>query len=200
MEEAVGEFLREKKLPETLRVFVNTYLGETWEDQGERIDDLGLYDRREDYTIPDEVVLLTAGVDVQLRKNLWDNVKILNKQGVTIILSTHYLTEAEEMCDRIGILNKGNLVALDTTKNLLKRIQTKIVRFAVDKKVNINNNSLKSINILSNETGELVVSYEKNALNIDEMIKFINDQNIKLLDISTDDGNLEDVFIRLTKN
>ena len=142
----------------------------------------------------------TAGVDVELRNKLWDNVKQLNKQGVTIILTTHYLNEAEQMCDRIGILNKGSLVALDTTKNLLKRIQTKIVKFAVDKKVNINNNSLKSINILSNETGELVVSYEKNALNINEIIKFINDQNIKLLDISTDDGDLEDVFIRLTKN
>jgi len=142
----------------------------------------------------------TAGVDVELRSKLWDNVKQLNKQGVTIILTTHYLNEAEQMCDRIGILNKGNLVALDTTKNLLKRIQTKIVKFAVDKKVNINNNSLKSINILSNETGELVVSYEKNALNINEIIKFINEQNIKLLDISTDDGDLEDVFIRLTKN
>ncbi|MDG2437314.1 MAG: ABC transporter ATP-binding protein, partial [Polaribacter sp.] len=142
----------------------------------------------------------TAGVDVELRNNLWDNVKQLNKQGVTIILTTHYLHEAEEMCDRIGILNKGSLVALDTTKNLLKRIQTKIVTFSVDKKVNINNNSLKSINILSNEMGELVVSYEKNSLNISEIIKFINDQNIKLLDISTDDGDLEDVFIRLTKN
>ena len=142
----------------------------------------------------------TAGVDVELRSNLWDNVKQLNKQGVTIILTTHYLNEAEQMCDRIGILNKGSLVALDTTKNLLKRIQTKIVRFTVEKKVSINNDSLKSINVLSNEIDELVVSYEKNALNISEIIKFINDQNIKLLDISTDDGDLEDVFIRLTKN
>jgi len=142
----------------------------------------------------------TAGVDVELRSNLWDNVKQLNKQGVTIILTTHYLHEAEQMCDRIGILNKGSLVALDTTKNLLKRIQTKIVKFAVDKKVNINNDSLKSINVLSNEIDELVVSYEKNALNISEIIKFISLQNIKLLDISTDDGDLEDVFIRLTKN
>jgi ABC-2 type transport system ATP-binding protein len=142
----------------------------------------------------------TAGIDVELRNNLWDNIRQLNKQGVTIILTTHYLKEAEEMCDRIGILNKGSLVALDTTKNLLKRIQTKIVKFSVDKKVNINNNSLKSINVLSNEINELVVSYEKNALNISEIIKFISGQNIKLSDISTDDGDLEDVFIRLTKN
>ena len=75
------------------------------------------------------------------------------------------------MCDRIGILNKGNLVALDTTKNLLKKIQTKIVKFSVDKKVNIENNSLNSINIVSNEKNELVISYEKNALNISEIIK-----------------------------
>ena len=142
----------------------------------------------------------TAGVDVELRTKLWENMKQLNKQGVTIILTTHYLNEAELMCDRIGILNKGNLVALDTTKNLLKRIQTKIVKFTVDKKVTINNNSLKSINIISNDISELVISYEKNALNIGEIIKFINNQNIKLLDISTDDGDLEDVFIRLTKN
>ena len=142
----------------------------------------------------------TAGVDVELRNNLWDNVKQLNKNGVTIILTTHYLHEAEEMCDRIGILNKGNLVALDTTKNLLKKIQTKIVKFLIDKKVSINNSSLKSINVLSNKTNELTVSYEKNALNISEIINFINDQNIKIFDISTDDGDLEDVFIRLTKN
>ena len=142
----------------------------------------------------------TASVDVELRNKLWDNVKQLNKQGVTIILTTHYLNEAEQMCDRIGILNKGNLVALDTTKNLLKKIQTKIVKFSVDKKVDISNDSLKSISILSNEENELVVSYEKSSLNITEIIKFLNDHSIKILDISTDDGDLEDVFIRLTKN
>ena len=142
----------------------------------------------------------TAGVDVELRSNLWDNVKLLNKQGVTIILTTHYLNEAEQMCDRIGILNKGDLVALDTTKNLLNRIQTKIVKFKVNTKVNINDDSLKSVNILSSEGNELILSYEKNSLSINEIIKFINEQNIKISDISTDDGDLEDVFIRLTKN
>ena len=142
----------------------------------------------------------TAGVDVELRSNLWKNVKSLNKQGVTIILTTHYLLEAEEMCDRIGILNKGNLVALDSTKNLLKRIQTKIVTFVVNGKVNIENQSLKSLNVIDNQPGQLIVSYEKSLLNIEELINYINKQNIKILDISTDDGNLEDVFVRLTKN
>ena len=142
----------------------------------------------------------TAGVDVELRSNLWKNVKSLNKQGVTIILTTHYLLEAEEMCDRIGILNKGNLVALDSTKNLLKRIQTKIVTFVVNGRVNIENHSLKSLNIIDNQPGQLIVSYEKSLLNIEELINYINKQNIKISDISTDDGNLEDVFVRLTKN
>jgi ABC-2 type transport system ATP-binding protein len=142
----------------------------------------------------------TAGVDVELRSNLWKNVKSLNKQGVTIILTTHYLLEAEEMCDRIGILNKGNLVALDSTKNLLKRIQTKIVTFVVNGKVNIENQSLKSLNVINNQPGQLIVSYEKSLLNIGELINYINKQNIKISDISTDDGDLEDVFVRLTKN
>ena len=67
----------------------------------------------------------TAGVDVELRNNLWKNVKELNNEGVTIILTTHYLFEAQEMCDRIAIIDKGNLVALDTTQNLINRIRTK---------------------------------------------------------------------------
>ena len=142
----------------------------------------------------------TAGVDVELRTKLWENVKQLNKQGVTIILTTHYLNEAEEMCDRIGILNKGNLVALDTTINLLKKIKTKVVKFIIDKKININNQSLKSLNILKSSSAELLISYDKNKLKINEIIKFINDQNVNISDISTDDGDLEDVFIRLTKD
>jgi ABC-2 type transport system ATP-binding protein len=142
----------------------------------------------------------TAGVDVELRSNLWNNLKQLNKQGVTIILTTHYLNEAEQMCDRIGILNKGSLVALDTTKNLLKKIQTKIVTFFVNQRVNIQNNSLSSINVITNESNQLVVSYEKSKLYISDLIQYINKQNIKINDISTDDGDLEDVFIRLTKN
>ena len=142
----------------------------------------------------------TAGVDVELRKKLWQNVKSLNNQGVTIILTTHYLLEAEKICDRIGILNKGNLVALDTTKNLLEKIQTKIVTFFLDKKIDITNHSLNSLHIIENKLDKLVVSYERSKLHISEIIDFINKQKIKILDISTDDVDLEDVFIRITKN
>ena len=142
----------------------------------------------------------TAGVDVELRNTLWENVKSLNKQGVTTILTTHYLEEAEKMCDRIGIINDGKLVALDTTKNLLDRIQTKIVYFTTDKKTNINDNTFESLKVISNDEERLVLSYEKSKLTIDTIITEIKKQNIKIHDISTDDGDLEDVFLRLTKS
>ena len=142
----------------------------------------------------------TAGVDVELRKNLWENVKLLNGQGVTIILTTHYLEEAEQMCDRIGILNKGNLVALDSTKNLLNKIQTKKVNFKLDKPIKIKNDQLNSLKILSINENEISLSYEKNRIKIEEIINLIQKDGIKILDISTDDGDLEDVFLRLTKN
>jgi len=142
----------------------------------------------------------TAGVDVELRKNLWNNVKLLNNQGVTIILTTHYLEEAEEMCDRIAILNKGNMVALDSTKNLLDRIQTKKVTFKTDKKIDIKEGDLESLKIVSRSENEICVSYEKSKINIEELIYLIKKNDVKINDISTDDGDLEDVFLRLIKN
>ena len=141
----------------------------------------------------------TAGVDVELRNNLWKNVKLLNKQGVTIILTTHYILEAERMCNRIGILNNGNLVALDSTKNLLKKIQTKKVNFSVSNKVSISESDFDSLKIIESSSNNLIVSYEKSKININHLLEHINKQNIKALDISTDDADLEDVFVRLTK-
>ena len=142
----------------------------------------------------------TAGVDVELRKNLWDNVKLLNNIGVTIILTTHYLIEAEQMCDRIGILNQGNIVALDTTKNLLNKIQTKIVTFTISEKTKIDNIPLNSLKIISQNENQITVSYEKNSLKIDEIISHFLKKNINILDISTDDADIEDVYTNLTKN
>jgi len=142
----------------------------------------------------------TAGVDVELRKNLWENVKMLNNHGVTIILTTHYLEEAEEMCDRIAILNKGNMVAIDSTKNLLDRIQTKKVTIRTDKNINIKEGDLESLKIISNFGNEICVSYEKSKIDIEELISLIKKNNIRIKDISTDDGDLEDIFLRLIKN
>jgi len=140
----------------------------------------------------------TAGVDVELRKNLWNNVKKLNKEGVTIILTTHYLFEAQEMCNRIAIIDKGNLVALDTTQKLLDRIQTKKINFKVK---NIDKNKIlemEGIHFKINSSESISVTYEKNSLNFGEIINYLNQNNIKILDIVTKDGDLEDVFVQLT--
>ena len=142
----------------------------------------------------------TAGVDVEQRKLLWNNLRSLNNQGVTIILTTHYLIEAQEMCNRIGIINKGKLVALDSTKNLINKIQFKKVSFLVNKKVIIDNNLLSNLKIVSNDENKLNISYEKNKISLDEIINIIKSQSIEIRDISTDDGDLEDVFLKLTKD
>ena len=142
----------------------------------------------------------TAGVDVELRNNLWDNVKELNKEGVTIILTTHYLIEAQQMCDRIAIIDKGNLVALDTTENLLKRIKIKKINLKV-KNISLNENLLmKDINFKINSKNSIVITYEKNSLDFGEIVNYLNQNNIKIEDISTEDGDLEDVFVQLTKH
>ncbi len=142
----------------------------------------------------------TAGVDVELRNNLWENVKALNKEGVTIILTTHYLIEAQEMCDRIAIINKGNLVALDTTEKLLERIKTKKINFKV-KNIELNKNlMMKDINFKINSKNSILATYEKNSLDFGEIINYLNENNIKIEDISTEDGDLEDVFVQLTKH
>ena len=142
----------------------------------------------------------TAGVDVQLRKNLWANVKLLNKQGVTIILTTHLMYEAEEMCNRIAILNKGNLVTLDTTENLLNRIKTKKIIFKVKEIKKINPQDANGIKFSYNSNNEITALYERKKHKIDEIINKIKNSGIEIYDISTDDGNLEDVFIDLTKS
>jgi len=142
----------------------------------------------------------TAGVDVQLRQNLWNNVKNLNEQGVTIILTTHLMYEAEEMCNRIAILNKGNLVTLDTTKNLLDRIKTKKIIFKVKKATIISPEDLNGIKFSYKKDNEITVSYERKKHKIDEIINKVKNAGMEIYDISTDEGNLEDVFIDLTKS
>ena len=142
----------------------------------------------------------TAGVDVQLRQNLWQNVKELNKQGVTIILTTHLMYEAEEMCNKIAIINKGNLIKLDTTENLLDSIKTKKIIFKVKKINTIDSENLNGIKFSYNQKNEVIASYERKKHDIDEIISKVKNANMEIYDISTDEGNLEDVFIDLTKS
>ena len=142
----------------------------------------------------------TAGVDVELRKNLWENIRSLRKLGVTIILTTHYLQEAEELCDRVGIIHKGSLIALDTTENMLNKIQTKTIRFEINKKVVLNDKNNKDYNILTNTDLEFKIEYNKQEFNIQKIIKLLENQGIVIKDIKSEDPNLEDVFVNLTNN
>ena len=142
----------------------------------------------------------TAGVDVELRKNLWSNVRALNKQGVTIILTTHYLYEAQEMCNKIAIIDKGNLITLDTTDNLLDSIKTKKIIFKVRKINTINSENLNGVKFSYNLNNEITALYERKKHKIDEIITKVKDAGMEIYDISTDEGDLEDVFIQLTKS
>ena len=142
----------------------------------------------------------TAGVDVDLRKNLWDNIRSLRKLGVTIILTTHYLQEAEELCDRVGIIHKGNLIALDTTENMLNKIQTKTLKFEINKRIVLNDMNNKGYNILNNTDSEFKIEYNKQEFDIQKIIKLLENQGIRIKDIKSEDPDLEDVFVNLTNN
>jgi ABC-2 type transport system ATP-binding protein len=142
----------------------------------------------------------TAGVDVELRQNLWSNVKVLNRKGITIILTTHLMYEAQEMCNRIAILNRGNLIALDTTDNLLDSITTKKIIFKVKKIITINPKDSNGIKFSYKSNNEISVLYERKKHKIDEIINKVKNTGMEIYDISTDEGNLEDVFMDLTKN
>ena len=142
----------------------------------------------------------TAGVDVELRKNLWDNIRSLRKLGVTIILTTHYLQEAEELCDRVGIIHKGNLIALDTTENMLNKIQTKTLKFEINKRIILDDINNKDFNILTNTDSEFKIEYNKQEFNIQKIIKLLENQGIVIKDIKSEDPDLEDVFVNLTNN
>ena len=138
----------------------------------------------------------SAGVDVELRQNLWKNVSELNKIGVTIILTTHNLYEAQDMCDRIGIINKGNLVALDSTSKLLDRIETKKIKFKVRNLDKFDEIVLNGVKFSKNGT-QIEASYDKNKFKFDQIINVVK-KSAEIVDISTEDGDLEDIFLKLT--
>ena len=138
----------------------------------------------------------TAGVDVELRQNLWSNVRELNKIGVTILLTTHNLNEAQEMCDRIAIINKGNLVALDSTEKLLERIETKKLKLKVKNLKEFEKIKLDGVRF-SKSNSLIVATYDKNKFKFDQIINVVKN-NAEILDISTDEGDLEDIFLQVT--
>ena len=142
----------------------------------------------------------TAGVDVDLRQKLLENVKELNKQGVTIILTTHYLQEAEELCDRIAIINHGKIVALDKTENLLSEIHLKKITFKVKNFKNIGDKLDDHLKIEYLKNNQISIKYDKTINNIEDIIFKVKEKGLEIEDIMTEDADLEDVFIKLTKN
>ena len=139
----------------------------------------------------------TAGVDVDLRKSLWNYIKQINKLGTTICLTTHYLEEAEELCDSITILNHGKVIIDDTKKNLLKLISVKTVMFQIQSKI-VLPNELKKFNTKI-EDGYLKITYDKNVNSLREIIVILNNSNISFQEINTYESDLEDIFLKLIK-
>ena len=139
----------------------------------------------------------TAGVDVELRKNLWNYFKSLNAKGTTICLTTHYLEEAENLCDFITIINKGKILESNTKENILNLIGKKTVSFILDKKIQIPHD-LKKYNPLIDDN-KLSVNYDKKITKLKEIIDILNKNKITFYEINTYESDLEDVFMNLIK-
>ena len=142
----------------------------------------------------------TAGVDVELRQKLWKYFKKLNKQGVTIILTTHYLEEAENLCDHIAIVNKGKIIANETKKSLLTKSNKKIINITLSE----NEFSKKDENFLKN-IGELIIyenqvelHFNPNKVSTKKVIETLYNSDLDIIDFSTKDISLEDIFINMT--
>ena len=140
----------------------------------------------------------TAGVDVELRKQLWGNVRALNVRGVTILLTTHYLEEAEELCDEIAIINHGEVIAHEPTEELLARIENKEIRFRLDRPIDDAERVLSGFCVERAGERSVVVRYNPSEMQVGVMIEAIQKAGYGIVDISTDDSNLEDVFLQLT--
>lgn len=141
----------------------------------------------------------TAGVDVELRQNLWKYIRKLNAQGVTIVLTTHYLEEAEELCDEIAIINHGEVVACDTTENLLKELDEKmLVIRPVDALTEIPK-ILQDIGGKLNGQNELAFQFSPSQISIGTILQKVEKSGIKIADLTTQESDLEDIFLQITQ-
>ena len=139
----------------------------------------------------------TAGVDVELRQKLWSFIKELNNEGHTIVLTTHYLEEAEALCNRVAMMKSGKIVALDSTKNLLKEFSLKNL------KVRLQKNSIKKITTLLKEApfdqeGDWCIFKLKKVSDASNIIEKLNSLKIQILDLKLIESDLENIFLKLT--
>jgi len=151
-----------------------------------------------------EILILdepTAGVDVELRSNLWDSIHLLNNKGKTIILTTHYLHEAEELCDTIAIIDKGKLVACDTKENIKSFINNKKIIINYKPKENFDISELKNMDLnIEYNANCIEINYIPNEIDFDKILQKIRETEIEVIDMNIKESNLEDVFLKLTKN
>jgi len=144
----------------------------------------------------------TAGVDVELRQKLWNHFKDLNKLGVTIILTTHYLEEAEYLCDDIAIINKGKIIANENKKSLLTKFNEKLIYIKLKKKKISDEDkiSLKKIGNVKIVSDTVEITFKPNETSMNSIIKTLYNSSLDILDLSTKDASLEDVFINMINN
>ena len=141
----------------------------------------------------------TAGVDVELRRQLWRNVRRLNEAGTTILLTTHYLEEAEELCDRIAIINHGRVIACDDKENLLARLENKKVSFRLDRHIGELPPALADMGAALEGRRSITLTYSPEQTQIEDVITAIHQAGYHILDIATDESDLEDLFLQLTQ-
>lgn len=141
----------------------------------------------------------TAGVDIELRQMLWENVRMLNQQGMTIILTTHYLEEAEEMCDEIAIINQGEMVARDSTANLLGRIDAKTMVIQPETPGSVLPQAA-GIEVSTRPDGSLALSYRAKETSAEQVLEVVRNAGIRIRDVKTEEADLQDVFLELTRS
>jgi ABC-2 type transport system ATP-binding protein len=141
----------------------------------------------------------TAGVDIELRQQLWAYIRGLNAQGVTVVLTTHYLEEAEQLCDRIAIINHGKLIANEPTRELVARAQDKAVVVTVDRDLAGPPDApcFEQIAMIGERT--LEITYRKDRVNAGQVLDALQQSGLGIVDVSTRDPDLEDVFLSLTR-
>ena len=140
----------------------------------------------------------TAGVDVLLRQKLWDLIRQLNKDGVTIILTTHYLDEAEALCDRIAIMNHGHVIADDETRSLLKGMSSKSLHLTISDPPASLPSSLKALGAQL-DGSSLRITFAPDSTSAGAILAQVSDAGLTVTDITTEEPNLEAVFLELTR-
>lgn len=143
----------------------------------------------------------TAGVDVELRNQLWNYVKKLNKEGTTILLTTHYLEEAEELCDEIAVINHGKVIACDRKENLMKLLSSKelIISFASEVKADIVS-ALPQLKTKLLAKDKISITYDPEKIEVEKILRIISDAQVQIRDISTQQPDLEEIFKHLIKS